>query len=107
MIGKEAKADSAKMKYRPLCLLSVMGEAFRLNVYKEKMMRVQRCMLIRVCGAYRTVSNEVLSVVAAIVLIYLLVESAHGRRRRKHQGNMKARIMKKKKRFVSGNRDGM
>lgn len=33
----------------------VWKEAFRLKVYKDKMMRVQRCMLIRVCGAYRAV----------------------------------------------------
>lgn len=48
-----------------------------------------------VCGAYRTVSNEALSVVAGIVPIDLLVEE-------------RIRVWEKKKMIVVfGNRDGM
>lgn len=49
-------------------------EAFHVKIYLERIIRVQRCMLLRGCGAYRTVSNKALSVVTGIVPIDLLAE---------------------------------
>lgn len=45
-----------------------------VKLYVDRLVSAQRCMLIRVVGAYRTVSTAALQVVAGIVPIHLMVE---------------------------------
>lgn len=48
--------------------------AFAMKSYAERMARVQRCVLLRLRSAYRTVSTEALPVVAGIIPIDMLAE---------------------------------